>query len=118
MNFHLVLLLLVFYPLCRNEALAPQLVGEPAMMTNIRLHSTISEIKFNCRRSSARVLYNCNSTASFHPIIKLIQDIELNPGPFQNNEPTLTNNLSPNTTSSTIGVREGGAGGAAAPPIV
>jgi hypothetical protein len=30
--------------------------------------------------------------------------IELNPGPFQNNEPTLTNNLSPNcnTTSSTM----------------
>ena len=99
MNFHLVLLLLVFYPLCRNEALASQLVGEPTMMTNFRLHSTIFEI-----HSSARVLYNCNSTVSFHPIIKLIHDIELNPGPFQNNEPTLTNNLSPNcnTTSSTM----------------
>jgi hypothetical protein len=71
MNFHLVLLL-VFYPLCQNEALASQLVGEPAMMTNIRLHSTIFEIKFNCRRSPARVLYNCNSTSSFHHIIKLL----------------------------------------------
>ena len=74
------------------------------MLTNIRLHSTIFKIKLNCRRLSARILYNCNSTASFHPIIKLIHDIELNPGPFQNNEPTLTNNLSPNcnTTSSTM----------------
>ena len=34
-------------------------------------------------RSNARVSYYCNSVATFHPIIKLIYDIELNPGPVQ-----------------------------------
>ena len=34
-------------------------------------------------RSRARVSYYCNSVATFHPIIKVIYDIELNPGPAQ-----------------------------------
>ena len=34
-------------------------------------------------RSRARVSYYCNSVATFYPIIKVIYDIELNPGPAQ-----------------------------------
>ena len=34
-------------------------------------------------RSRARVSYYCNSVATFHPIIKVIYDIERNPGPAQ-----------------------------------
>ena len=49
-------------------------------------------------RSRARVSYYSNSVATFHPMIKLIYDIELNPGPTQasiNNKKPSSNTCAP-----------------------
>ena len=52
--------------------------------------------------SSARVPYYCNSVATFHPIIKLTYDIELNPGPVQ----ASVNNKKPSSNTRALSLDE------------
>ena len=68
---------------CHSQQIVPQ--GEDCVF-DVNTSSSLkrsSKWISHASRSRARVSYYCNSVATFHPIIKVIYDIELNRGPAQ-----------------------------------